>query len=90
MLWANTKLFSPHYTHSKIMASSLDVMNTVVTASRSIFDSVGFKAECFQELQLQILISVDKMEKNLHGDEQMEGNSPVLFELEALSMMIKL
>ena len=72
------------------MASSLDVMKTVVTASRSIFDSVGFKAECFQELQLQILISVDKMENNLHDDEQMEGNFPGLFELEALSMIIKL
>ena len=76
--------------HSKIMASSLDVMKTVVTASRSIFDSVGFKAECFQELQLQILISVETMEKNLHDDEQMEGNFPGLFELEALSMIIKL
>ena len=76
--------------HSKIMASSLDVMKTVVTASRSIFDSVGFKAECFQELQLQILISVEKMEKNLHDGKQMEGNFPGLFELEALSMIIKL
>ena len=76
--------------HSKIMASSLDVMKTVVTASRSIFDSVGFKAECFQELQLQILISVETMEKNLHDDEQMEKNFPGLFELEALSMIIKL
>ena len=79
------------------MASSLDVM----TASRSIFESEGVEAERFiQGLKLPVRCNtrVDEMETDSSessGDdesdeEEMEEDIPGLFELEAVTMIIKL
>ena len=79
------------------MASSLDVM----TASRSIFESEGVEAERFiQGLKLPVRCNtrVDEMETDSSessGDDESdedetEENFPGLFELEALTLIIKL
>ena len=79
------------------MASSLDVM----TASRSIFESEGVEAERFiQGLKLPVRCNtrVDEMEidsSESSGDDESdedetEENFPGLFELEALTLIIKL
>ena len=71
----------------------------VITASRSIFESVGFKAKSLQDLELPaILNSADNIETNCPGnsereepnEKEIEENFSELFMLEALSMIIKL
>ena len=76
------------------MASSLDVM----TASRSIFESEGVEAERFiQGLKLPVRCNtrVDEMETDSSDDDESdedetEENFPGSFELEALTLIIKL
>ena len=77
------------------MASS-DVM----TASHLIFESAGFQAERLQDLKLPVLYNsrVDEMEtdssessgEDESDEEEMEEDIPGLFELEAVTMIIKL
>ena len=84
------------FLHLKTNMASSDVM----TASHLIFESAGFQAERLQDLKLPVLYNsrVDEMEtdssessgEDESDEEEMEEDIPGLFELEVVTMIIKL